>query len=249
MHRCPQCGEVKPWNAEHFYPCHRGRSEDAPAHRFDSWCKDCRRRASRESHARRRDAANATNEAARLRRLASETPEQRADRLERQRQSSERYRKADPERFARLQAEARARVMADPVRRAKRNEAARLRYRMQAEREGRDVRPRTRERDRDEGRTRYGRLPAAPLAAAVERHIARELAVFGATGAANITRESLAESLGTTARTLSAWREDEDGNAERQRVAFDTADAILQALGLHPFDVWDDPDVLALWGC
>jgi hypothetical protein len=245
------CGRTLPQDRDHYSI--RKRDDDGTI-RWDAQCKRCRNEQHRRRYAERADyrakkLADARRQRDRERALMEADPDFAAEQRQRKREWQAAYRAAHPDRIRKWQARYRRSVKRSPTKLRRKREGQRIGYRLRAERAGRTVRVRTVERDRDEQRQHYGRLPVAPLAEAVERHIARELAVFGATGAANITRESIAESLGTTARTLSAWKPDDDGTAERVLVKFDTADAILQALGLHPFDVWQDPDVLALWGC
>jgi hypothetical protein len=237
--RCPQCGEVKPLDADHFYL--NARPGSAPSRRLDRWCKDCRRRKAAEMRARNRDSMNARKAQRREEIRASWTPEQWEAERTLKRESARRSRARDPERIKANQRASRARVKTDPERLRKLRESRRIAYRLRAEREGRQVRTKHAERDRDEIELNMRRLPAGPLAEAVQHHVARLQRDHGNDGL--WSREAILERLGTTERTVFAWL-----RGERDTVNWDTADTILTRCDLLALDVWDDPAVLALWG-
>lgn len=221
---CSVCGETKPLDGEHFYP--RSKTKGL----WDYWCKTCRLEKSRQSHARHRERRNEAHRVAHRNRVENETPEQRAERLERIRLSSERYRRRHPERFARLQAESHQRAMEDPVRRARFFESRRIRYRLKAASEGREVAARS---PVSSGRGR--RVPVAPIALAVAEWANRRLTCsFTADGMPGADLESLIAGLGTSARTVRRWQSGESPTAN-----FDVADAVVTGMECLWFDVYD----------
>ena len=89
------------------------------------------------------------------------------------------------------------------------------------------------------------RVPARALGSVVEEYIQRQLSNTYCPDDADIntTRELVAKTLGTTARTVYAWR-----SGERIWVGLDMADRILLALGLNWWEVWDEPEPPAVSG-
>lgn len=133
----------------------------------------------------------------------------------------------------------RDKVLADPVRHEASLEARRIRQALRRERDGKPLRTRVRhEREVSEQleRNHLPSLPARPLGEAVMRR-ARIVACQE-----DIDKETVVAGWGGSLRSVSAW-----ATGDRELVQFDVADALLTNAGLHPWDVWDDPAVLAVF--
>ena len=127
-------------------------------------------------------------------------------------------------------------LKADPERYAVHLENCRIAYRLRQERDkGRSLDDIRQQRAHHPlPADDFGRLPALPLALALESYARR--------GA--IPEENACELAGIDPRNLFAWR-----TGERELVLFDVADRVLTRLGLSWWDVWDenDPAVRAVW--
>jgi hypothetical protein len=239
------CGRTLPQDRAHF--AIRGLRDDGTVRGWDAGCKSCRREAQRARYRERpeyRDAKlrQAVEQRDRIKARMEVDAEFRDAERARGRAYQRDYARRHPERVKAWQAGYRRKVAADPELRRRKRENERIDARLRAERQGRTIRARESVRVRDEAQVAHPPLPARELGEAVEWHITRALSTSWH-AETSATRETLAEGLGTTARTVRAWL-----TGERATVRFDTADAVLTALGLAPFDVWDDPDVLALFG-
>lgn len=228
--KCPgPCGRTLPVGPEHFAA--HGRLPDGSP-KYVGRCKDCRNADARARYARDREYAErkraqtaARVEAERLR--AAQDPAFAAGLRAQRAEQRRRWRRENPELARAARKRHHDRVQADPARRLAALETRRITTRLRAEQEGRTVRARRHERERDE--RPMPTLPARPLAEALLRLLP------GGHG-------EVAAAVGMNARTLYAWK-----SGERDLVAFDDADTILLRAELLPFDVWEDPDVLALW--
>lgn len=119
----------------------------------------------------------------------------------------------------------REKVYSDPERAQEWRDYQRIYHRLWRERQGIKVRTSSLEQYRKLVKPDWGhKLPAAPLAQALERLIA---------GCED--REIACEALGTCSRSLAAWN-----SGERQEVQFNVADTILCRTDLLWWDVWDE---------
>jgi hypothetical protein len=248
---CPQCARDLPLSPDHWYVDRR--NEDGSIAALSIWCKVCKRwyqmvgRWVRQELAEQGRLTRAMARHAVLRRMIDEEPDLLARAMARRAATLNAYRSRHPEMVAAQGRRQRERVKADPVRLRRRRESRRIASRLRRERQGQPLNQRScheAERDEQQAGIRVPMVPAKPLADVLERRMAAMLHEAWAGGDAAVSRETLAESWGTTDRSLRAWR---DG--ERQTMHFNVADALLVAMDLLPWDVWDDPDVLALWPC
>jgi Zn ribbon nucleic-acid-binding protein len=208
MRRCSKCGDAHPLETG-FY--RTGRKDGADRRRY--WCKECDR--ARSEH---------------YRNVTRNDPEKWA----RRNASKRAWEKRHPARSREAQRRYEERLRADPVRWARHLENKRMQYRLRQERAGRSLdaiktqpAPTIRE-------SRINRVPAAPLAAAIDRYARRN----------GLELAEVCESAGIDPRNQYGW-----GHGERDTVQFDVADRVLQALGLLWFDVWDydDPAARRAW--
>lgn len=243
--KCNGCRRRLPLNLEHFASV--GKTPEGRP-RYQGTCKRCRNRRARARYRknaayRERQRAKAAEQHAEHKRRMAEDPDYATAVRDHEAKKRRQWRRENPEDAREARRAYDARVAADPKRLQARRENSRIRRRLRAEAAGRSMESLNRVRsvrERDEAHSRMGRLPARELGEAIERRRGGE------------DLETFAQGLGTTARTIYAWlpREGQDGETlppERELVQFDVADAILTALGLHPWDVWSDGDVLALW--
>jgi hypothetical protein len=239
---CPQCSRTLPLDADHFYV--DKRAPDGSVVKFARWCKECKRAYQSVGKFAAKDLGRRREQHRKLMEAAKDDPELMARiRAERARRGRE-CRASNPERVRAAQRRYREKLKADPERLRAQRESRRIAERLRRERQGKPLKPtRWKEAERDEHRHAISPVPAKPLAEALERRMVRMLHEANTGGDSGVSRESIAESWGASERSIRAWRE-----GEREKVQFNVADRLLVATGLLPWDVWDDPDVLALWG-
>jgi hypothetical protein len=211
------CGEVKDL-ADDFYDEHR--SAPGIVGRKSYRCKRCTvERVS--AYAKARAAAPETRDLV------------RADRRRWQRS----WRKRNPEAYRRAQADYEARLLADPVRHARRLENDRIAYRLRRERRGLPVRGGS--SSATMGTERSPSLPAKPLADLVERLFRAERGPVRASG--DVTFGVFCKSVGIDERNVRGWR-----SGEFETVTFGVVDRILTLAGRFVWDVWPEADYPAV---
>lgn len=246
---CPQCARDLPLSPEHWYVDRR--NEDGSIAAFSIWCKACKcwyqtlGRWARMELAEQGRLTRAMSRHAVLRRMLDEEPDLLARALARRAAGLNAYRSRRPEMVAAQGRRRRARIKADPARLRRQREDRRIASRLRREREGKPLNQRSRHEAAHEDRLHaIPAVPAKPLADALERRMAAMLHEAWTGGEAGVSREGIAAAWGTCERSIRAW-----SNGERQTMHFNVADALLVATDLLPWDVWDDPEVLALWPC
>lgn len=146
------------------------------------------------------------------------------------------WRRRNVERSRGYQKAYRERIRKDPQRWRAHLENQRISYRLRQERRGRPleaIRPGAVPDVRGDG----GLVPVAPLVPFVRAWLATLDLPEGDEGSSAVTQ------IGVQGRRWFDWR-----TGRATMIRFDVADRVIVALDLLPFDVWDDPDVLALWG-
>lgn len=254
VRRCSHCGETKDLESE-FYMQHRERN-GVSAYRY--WCRACELQVNTDRKTRDRQ------DPAKLERLRESQArwmrEWRRRNPDRAREVSRRYRErviADPDRHALLLEKQR---MQHRLRREQRdgvNVTAIVRQpgsdrytvmatddlRAEAERRGIAVRVATTGRfiDRREIEARlrndderHERLPSAPLVAMIDRIATAETIGYDADVVVDVIRDR----AGIHSRVLSGWR-----TGERPDVPFEQADAVLIALDVLWWEVFDEDTV------
>lgn len=129
-----------------------------------------------------------------------------------------------------------AAIKADPVRHRQHKEIARINYKLKREREQGQLSQRICGDRADDGSAKR-LLDALPLAAVVRGHVDRRRA----NGGAGEPLHALALEAGVSIRTLERWEA-----FEIKHVTEATADRVLVALGLNPWDVWSAEEVECL---
>lgn len=208
MRRCSKCHEVKELDVD-FYV--EKRDADGFIAKRTYICNTCATERTTALHRQRLlDAATADQE--------------RANRLAWRRS----WRARNRERYRETQRRYKARVKADPVRNARRLEAARIAYRLRAERAGRPFKTHQRPQHPPPER-RFPRLPAAPLLNAVEKHVKLH-------GLTEVNAD-----LGVDERAVRRWRKGVDAG-KSPTTTFNDAERALIALGLNLWDVWPEDE-------
>jgi hypothetical protein len=195
MRRCVCCPYRGP-EAEGFYVCRR-----VPRLEYNSRCKSCSVAQTRAYKRERR----------------ARDPEYR----ERMTKLSRSWRQANAEKARAASARWKLAIKKDPVEHARQLELARINYRLRRERLGLPVRPvGRRPQPARKHATAPGLLPAAPLAALIERIYEKRMAVAGLVEDPAPTRQAVCGDLGVSERNARVWRKDPEavvqvGTAER----------------------------------
>jgi hypothetical protein len=203
---CRRCERTLRLTAQSFHRHHTTYKDGTPMYGY--LCKPCARaEVSRRYEQGKRD------------------PEASARRRAQAREAQRRYARRHVERVKAQRKAAVERLRANPAKYAAFLERRRMERRLRRERTGRSL------------VTRNGALrgpvtmpsgprvlPAKPLAVAIARAVIRH----------QDTVEAICESIGTDARSYTAWR------SEREGVQVDVADRVITGLGLLWFDVYDE---------
>lgn len=224
---CSRCEQMKPLTEEHFYAAKRDRETGRPL-ALDRWCKECRREYQRTPQMREAERRRARELRRKLRDLPPDHEAVEA-RRKRDRERARKWRQKYPQKAHEIQRRYRERVKQDPARLQAARERDRMNYRLRQERKTGVLSQRN--------RTEYladekpmPMLPAAPLAAAIDKLIGREEVALGTNGA---TEGAVCARLGIHDRQLYAWRTEEIKSVE-----FNTAQRVLTNSGLLLEDVW-----------
>lgn len=202
----------------------RERHESGHVKRWDNWCRECRRAASRRYY------AEAEEQRIKMRRRARwhremEDPEKRARRRARNAEYQRRRRLEDPQREKNTAKRYMERLRADPVRYERWLAKRREEYAVRQERKGKVVKGKKRPASAG-----GGHLPVAPLIAAIESYLKRTVLDMDGIG----LRPH--EHVGLDERTFSEWR-----SGKRKSAQLDLVDRALTAMGLHWWDVYEKP--------
>lgn len=233
MRRCSRCHGVAVECLGHYVEQHRPGKTPI----YHASCKRCSvRRVTALSAAKAQD------------------PALRAEVLAKRAEYRRRYREQNRDAYLAAQRRYRERLRQDPERHARHLENTRIAYRLRQERKGKPARQTSQPpKIKLVAREEQVLLPAAPLAAAVERAIASAQGVHlaevhtatgGGRSQGGRSREDLCAKWGISSRTLRDWRE-EPG----RQVQLATADRVLTATGLLWHDVYDPaehPEVAAV---
>lgn len=213
---CSSCRREKPETVEHFHP--NGKRADG-SQRWKARCIPCYRRYQRET-------------------MARERPEERAQRLARDAERQRRRARTPEGREAMREARARAyaRVAEDEKRLAARREAARIRHRLRAEREGREVAASVVQAPV----TRGERIPSRPLVVMLDRLADRARRHDLVLDVTESIGHRVREQLGLSDRVEYALRA-----GARWTVDLALADQLVTRADLLWFDVFDE-DTLRL---
>lgn len=233
--RCSQCRSWRPQAIGQFSPRARDK-QTRKVLKWDAYCLVCRRAAEKAKRAARTPTERKAFGKRKWAALKAD-PQRLEEKRRRNREAQRAYRARFPEKARKAHREWEARVRADPARRARYLETQRIAHRLRMERKRgvsvTEMRPYEPAAQPSYAKARL-RLPAAPLAAALERIVAKEGAgqVDNDPGAS--ARVAVCARAGIHERQLFAWR-----TGEARQVHIDTADRVLVGLELNWFDVWD----------
>lgn len=228
---CSSCGKEKPLTPEHFYVERRDPDTGAVV-AWARWCIPCKLERSRTSNLTPAQLEQ-RNKAARLayrRRLVKlkRDPSELAEARAKWRMRSRVWRAANPAKAREAQRRYMRKVKSDPQLRRAVLERSRMAGRLRREREGIPLEAQRGGNASNHLRERpMPELPALPVAGAILRRLERT----------SVGRDEICATLGISGRTLYAWK-----SGERQSCMFPEADAVLVALGLNWWDVWDCDD-------